>query len=159
MTEPMESTPTEPAPPPSRPWSRPLELLAVVVAVAAAILLVAGILYGFASASATRGDTTERVRLLGQAANPFIAALAVAACVLVTRHRASQAFAGAAMGLGATVGFATVLLALNALIIDFTGAGSMMFKTSAAISRIATILLAGYAVWLAATSPPAADRP
>jgi hypothetical protein len=158
MTEPIEPTePTEPAPPP--PWADPLHLVALVVAVAAAILLVAGVIYGFGMAEATHGGVTERFRLLGQAASPFVAAFALFACALVVHERrtgrVTQAFAPIALGVAATVGVATVLLGLNALILDFTTNQSASFRLSAAISRLATVVLAAHAVWLAATAPPA----
>jgi hypothetical protein len=55
------------------------------------------------------------------------------------------------------VAVATVLLAVNALILDFTGDQSASYKVSAAISRLATMLLGALAVWLAATAPPAGE--
>jgi cytochrome bd-type quinol oxidase subunit 2 len=152
----MESptaTPTE------SPWSQPLALAAVVAAAAAAILLLAGIVYGFATVAANGGGgMTERLRLLGQAASPFVAGVAALACALVVHDRGTgrrgQRYSGPAMAVGATVAFATVLLALNGLIFDFTGGDvPASFKFSSAISRVATVLLAAYAVWLAATAP------
>ncbi|MEA3075909.1 MAG: hypothetical protein QOF60_817 [Actinomycetota bacterium] len=139
----------------------PLGYVALVVAVAAAILLVSGVLYGFATVAATGGGSTERFRLLGQAASPFVGVMVLFVCAFVVHERrtgrVTQVLGPAALGIAATVGVATVLLALNALILDFTGDQSASFKISAAISRLATVLLAASAVWLAATAPPAGE--
>jgi hypothetical protein len=157
LTEPA-STPT-PTPTPSEP----LVYLALVLSAAAAILLVSGIVYGFATVGATSAGATARFQAVAQAASPFVAALTLATCALLVHERRAgpvaggQAYAPVALGLAAAVAVATVLLGLTALLLDFDRPGPASFKLGAAISRLATILLAAHAVWLAATAPPAGD--
>jgi hypothetical protein len=166
-TEPIEPTPT-PAPPASKEATKrpePLELAAIVLAVVAAVLLLGGVLFAFASADANHVDAAGRFRLLGQAANPFIAflTLGAAAIIVVERGRTAtaaprQAAAGAALGIATAVSLAVVLLALNGVITDLTGDTSALFKLSAVVSRLAAIGLAGYALWLSVTAAPPRSR-
>ena len=136
----------------------PLELLPLVLAVAAAVLLLGGVLFALASAEADTTGSADRFRLLGQAANPFIAFLALAAAALVSdsrRRRRTVPAGGAAMGVATAVSLAVVLLALNGLLTDLTGDTTALFRLSAIVSRLATLVLSGVALWVSVTSEPA----
>lgn len=136
----------------------PLDLVAIVVAVVAAVLLLGGVLFAFASADANGADAGDRFRLLGQAANPFIAFLALAASGLVVHRRRQggtpQVAEGAALGIGTAVGLAVALLALNGVLTDLTGDAGALFKLSAVVSRMAAIGLSGLALWLSLSAAP-----
>jgi hypothetical protein len=138
---------------------RPLDAVPMALAVAAALLLLGGVLFAMASASqATGTGSATRFRLLGQAANPFIALLAALAAGLVADARRRTApgaperwFApGAALGVATAVSLAVALLALNGVITDLTGDSGGLFILSAVVSRLATLVLAGVTLWLAA---------
>lgn len=156
MTEPME--PTVGPEPPGRPG--PMELVAIVLAVVAAVLLLGGVLFAFATADANGADASDRFRLLGQAANPFIAFLALAGSGLVVHERlrggvgVRQIAGGAALGIGTAVSLAVALLALNGVITDLTSDGGALFKVSAVVSRLAAIGLSALALWLSVTATP-----
>ena len=147
---------------PPRPRPGPLELVPLLLAAAAAVLLLGGVLFALATASADTGGTTDRFRLLGQAANPFIAFLALAAVALVAADRKRTAAAtirvaagGVALGVATAVALAVVLLAINGLLTDLTGDTTALFRLSAIVSRLATLALAGGALWLSVASGPA----
>ena len=135
-----------------------LEHVALAASVAAALLLVGGVLFALASADLpnTGGD---RFRLLGQAANPFIAALAAVAAALVAHERrrppldTRQRAPKAALALATAVSLAVVLLALNGVITDLTGSAGGLFRFSAVVSRLGTITLGALGLWIAATAP------
>jgi hypothetical protein len=138
-----------------------MELLAVVLAGVAAALLLGGVLFAFASADASRAGGVDRFRLLGQAANPFIAFLALAATVLVVHQRrrgadvvVPQFAAGAALGIATAVSLAVALLALNGVLTDLTDDGGFLFRLSAVVSRLAAIGLSSLGLWLAVTAQP-----
>ena len=136
----------------------PLDLLPLVLAVVAAILLLGGVLFALATASVDTTGNADRFRLLGQAANPFIAFLALAAAALVSdarRHRRDVTAAGASMGIATAVGLAVVLLALNGVLTDITGDTTALFRMSAIVSRLATLVLGGVALWVSVVSEPA----
>ena len=136
----------------------PLSLLPLALAVAAAILLLGGVLFALATASADRTGSADRFRLLGQAANPFISFLALTAAALVSearRRRIALTAAGAAIGIATAVSLAVVLLALNGLLTDLTGDTTALFRLSAIVSRLATIVLSGVALWVSVASGPA----
>ena len=145
---------------PGAPQS-PLDYAAVVLVVAAALLLSAGILYAFAVADARNIGGSERFRLLAQASSPFVAALALTAITLVVherRRRADAALvaAAAALAVGAVVALVALLLALNGVVVDLTSKNvGSMFRLSNVIGRFATVMMSGFALWLAATAPPA----
>lgn len=138
----------------------PLELVPLALATAAAVLLLGGVLFALATASADTTGSADRFRLLGQVANPFIAFLALAAIALVgaarRRPAAVTVFAGGgASGIATAVSLAIVLLALNGLLTDVTGDTTALFRLSAMVSRVATLLLSGLALWLSlAASEP-----
>ena len=163
MTDAADSAPA-PEPPTKATSTRrvhPLDLLPLVLATAAAVLLLGGVLFALASAAADTTGSADRFRLLGQAANPFIAFLALAATALVgdARRRrdpaATVAAGGVAMGIGTAVSLAVVLLALNGLLTDVTGDTTAAFRLSAMVSRVATLVLSGVALWVAVVSEPA----
>lgn len=143
---------------PRRPAIGPMELVAISLAVAAALLLLGGVLFAFASAQANGAGAGDRFRLLGQAANPFIAFLALAAAGLVVHERrtraVSQVAAGAALGIATAVSLAVALLALNGVLNDLTSDAGTVFRLSAVISRMAAMGLSGLALWLAVTALP-----
>ena len=90
MTDAVEPE-SAPEPPAATPGAarrqNPVEWLPLVLSVAAAILLLGGVLFALASASSDTTGSADRFRLLGQAANPFIAFLALAAVALVSEAR------------------------------------------------------------------------
>ena len=146
--------------PPTTRKAGPLAAVPLVLAVVAAILLLGGVLFALASASATPAGDAGRYRLLGQAANPFIAFLALAAAALVSesrrRGRSGDLVAGGiAMGIATTVSLAIVLLAINGLLTDLTGDTTALFRVSAIVSRMATLALSGTTLWMALTTEPA----
>jgi hypothetical protein len=138
--------------------SGPMELAAIVVAVTALLLLLGNVLFAFATADANGADASDRFRLLGQAANPFIAFLSLSASGLVVHQRQrggiEQVGGGAALGIGNAVGLAVALLALNGVLTDLTGDGGALFTLSAVISRLAAIGLSGLTLWLSVTAVP-----
>jgi hypothetical protein len=158
-------TDAEPQIAPSRAPA-PLDLVAIVLAGADAVLLLGGVLYAFASADANGADASDRFRLLGQAANPFIAFLALVVSVIVVRQRQGahdlggrpQVASAAALGIATAVSLAVVLLALNGVLTDVTGSATALFKLSAVVSRLAAIGMAGFALWLGVTAAPPRKR-
>lgn len=136
----------------------PMELAAIVVSASAAVLLLGGVLFAFATADANGADASDRFRLLGQAANPFIAFLALAGSALVVHQRqrggVEQVGGSAALAIGTAVSLAVALLALNGVLTDVTGDGGALFKLSAIVSRVAAIGLSGLALWLSVTAVP-----
>lgn len=143
--------------------SGPMSYAAIIVSLASAILLLGGVLFAFATADATNADAADRFRLLGQAANPFIAFLALAGSAIVVHLRRSgeetQRAAGAALGIGTAVCLAVALLALNGVLTDLTGPAGALFKLSAVVQRLAAIALAALGLWLSITAvPPRAER-
>ena len=157
MTDPViPETPTSPTTPAARPG--PIQLVAIALAVVAALLLLGGVLFAFASAQANGAGAGDRFRLLGQAANPFIAFLALAAGGLVVHQRRAgaddQVGANAALGISTAVSLAVALLALNGVLNDLTGDASTLFRLSAVVSRLAAIGLSGLALWLSVTALP-----
>ena len=160
MTEPMEPMePTDRRGRTERPG--PMALAAIVLAVVAAVLLLGGVLFAFATADANGADASDRFRLLGQAANPFIAFLALVGSALVVHERqrggvttSPQVAGSAALGIGTAVSLAVALLALNGVITDLTSDGGALFKLSAVVSRLAAIGLSGLALWLSVTATP-----
>lgn len=135
-----------------------LSFAPVVLAAAAATLLLGGVLFAFANADAQRLNDTARFRLLGQAANPFIAFLGLAAIALVVRERETGRLASAApkaaVGLATGVSAAVILLAVNGVLTDITGGATALFRVSAVVSRLGTIALSAFALWIAGTSKP-----
>jgi hypothetical protein len=157
---PEEPRPPKPPKPPKvkAPRPGPLEVLPLVLAAAAAVLLLGGVLFALATASADTTGTADRFRLLGQAANPFIAFLALSAAVLVLEGRRRDApltASAAALGVATAVSLAVVLLALNGLLTDFTGDTTALFRMSAVVSRAATLVLGGTALWVSVATGPA----
>jgi len=136
----------------------PLSFVAVVLASAAATLLLGGVLFAFANADAQRLGDADRFRLLGQAANPFIAFLGLAAVALVVRVKETGGYVmvapKAAVGLGTAVSVAVILLAVNGILTDITGGAAALFRVSAVVSRLGTIALSGFALWIAGVSKP-----
>ena len=144
--------------PTKRSWPEPLDTIPLALAVAAALLLFGGVLFAMASASQAGGTgSATRFRLLGQAANPFIALLAVLAAGLVDEGRrrgVDRWFAsGTTLGIATAVSLAVALLALNGVITDLTGDNDALFVVSAIVSRLATLVIAGATLWLAAAKP------
>jgi hypothetical protein len=152
VTEAVEPSPSK------KPRPGPLEVLPLVLAAAAAILLLGGVLFALATAAADTTGTADRFRLLGQTANPFIAFLALAAATLVLegrRRHAPLTASGAALGIATAVSLAVVLLALNGLLTDLTGDTTTLFRLSAIVSRVATVVLGGTALWVSVATGPA----
>jgi hypothetical protein len=153
----MTDTPTDA--PPSRVQRSPLDYGALVLVVAAAMLLLAGVIYAFAVADARNVDGSERFRLLAQASSPFIAGLALTAITLVVHERRrggepAQVAGSATLAVGAMVSLLALLLALNGVVVDLTTEGvGAMFKLSNVIGRLATVSLSGFALWLTAVTP------
>ena len=136
----------------------PLEALPLALAIAAAVLLLGGVLFALATAAADATGTADRFRLLGQAANPFIAFLSLAAAALVMdgrRHARTTTAAPVASGIATAVSLAVVLLALNGVLTDLTGDTTALFRLSAIVSRLATLVLGGVSLWIAVVSGPA----
>lgn len=140
--------------------TEPLDFLAAVLVVAAVLLLLGGVLFAFASTSAmgdAAGVANQRFRLLGQAANPFIAFLLLAAIGLVVHDRRqadpSQRGSGPVMAVATATALAVALLALNGILSDITSESGGMVKLSAVVSRLATVVLSALALWTAATAP------
>ena len=152
---------TDTDPTPRRPRGGPLEAVPLALSLVAAVLLLGGVLFALATASADTTGTADRFRLLGQAANPFIAFLALAAAVLVASDRRSPTegrsllAGGAALGIATAVSLAVVLLALNGVLTDLTGDTTSLFRLSAIVSRMATLGLGGVPLWIAVVSAPA----
>ena len=142
----------------TRAATGPMELVAIALAVVAALLLLGGVLFAFASAEANGAGAGDRFRLLGQAANPFIAFLALAAGGLVVHERRAgaerQLAANAALGIATAVSLAVALLALNGVLNDLTGDAGTLFRLSAVVSRFAAIGLSALALWLSVTALP-----
>lgn len=146
----------------------PLAYLAITASAVAVTLLVGGILFAFASSDVNNAASSDRFRLLAQAANPFVALLAVAASALVAHLRRvggepEQRLAGVALGTATTVSLVVVLLALNGVLTDLMGDAGTLFKLSAIVSRVGAVLLGALGLWLSITAlppPPArkADR-
>lgn len=136
----------------------PLAFAAVVLAAAAATLLLGGVLFAFANADAQRLSDTDRFRLLGQAANPFIAFLGLAAVALAIRARDGGGIVvvapKAAVGMATAVSVAVILLAVNGILTDITGGAAALFRVSAVVSRLGTIALSAFALWIAGASKP-----
>ena len=136
-----------------------LDYGALVLVAAGAMLLLAGILYAFALVSARDVEGPERFRLLAQASSPFVAALVLAAIVMVIIDRrrddpqGSETLGSLALVGGATVALVALLLALNGIVIDLTAEVGVVFKLSNVVGRLATVVLAGFALVLAATAP------
>ena len=160
----MTDTPTDaindtPSPTPSKVQRSPLDYGALVLVVAAAMLLLAGIIYAFAVADARNVDGSERFRLLAQASSPFIAGLALTAMALVVFERrrgggVAHVAPSAVLAVGAMVSLLALLLALNGVVVDLTTEGvGAMFKLSNVIGRLATVALSGFALWLSAVTP------
>lgn len=147
-----------PTPSAARTATGPMELAAIALAVVAALLLLGGVLFAFASAQANDAGAGDRFRLLGQAANPFIAFLSLAAGGLVVHERRAgadrQVAANAALGISTAVSLAVVLLALNGVLNDLTGEAGTLFRLSAVVSRLAAMALSGLALWLSVTALP-----
>jgi len=144
-------------PPSARETVGPLEVLPLALASAAAVLLLGGVLFAMATASADTTGTADRFRLLGQAANPFIAFLALAASALVLdarRHRRTITSGAVTHGIAAAVSLVVVLLALNGLLTDLTGDTTALFRLSAIVSRAGTLVLGGVALWAAVATGP-----
>ena len=136
----------------------PLDYGALVVVIASALLLLAGVIYAFAVADARDVDGSERFRLLAQASSPFVAGLALIAITLVVHERRrgdDPALVGgsAALGVGSAVSLVALLLALNGIVVDVTSDVDVMFVLSNVIGRLATVVLAGFGLWLSATTP------
>jgi hypothetical protein len=149
---------------PRRPLPPALDAIALVLAGAAAVLLLGGVLFAFANANAAnRASGTTTFRLLAQAANPFVAALALAAAVVVVSERraglARQVTSPVALGIATAVSLAVVLLALNGVITDLTADAGAMFRLSNIVSRLGTITLGGYGLWVSATAPAPPGSP
>ncbi|HUP85813.1 MAG TPA: hypothetical protein VM143_09115 [Acidimicrobiales bacterium] len=150
----------EEPPTPTRRKLEPIDALPLVLAVVAAVLLLGGVLFAFASAGANHVDGNDRFRLLGQAANPFISflALAVATALVEGKRRTGRdtyTAAGVASGIATAVSLAVLLLAISGILTDLTGDASALLRLSAVVSRLATIALSGMALWLAAATGPA----
>ena len=145
-------------PPAAGSPSGPMAYGAITVSVASAILLLGGVLFAFASADASNADAADRFRLLGQAANPFIAFLALTGSAIVVHLRRSgeetQRAAAAALGIGTAVCLAVGLLALNGVVTDLTGPAGVLFKLSAVVQRLAAVALAALGLWLSITAVP-----
>ena len=158
-----DGSPRDPGPqghPSARRSPDPLPLVPLVLAVAAAILLLGGVLFALATADADATGSADRFRLLGQAANPFIAFLALTASALVAHARrhpdnGDVAYGAVASGISTAIALAVVLLALNGVLTDFTGDTTALFRLSAVVSRLSTLVLSGVTLWLAFVSGPA----
>jgi len=144
---------------PARQRPAALDHLAIGLTAAAALLLLGGIIFAFAGAAASTAVANARFRLLGQAANPFIVALALGGAALVvferTTARVHQAFAGAALGTATAVALSSALLTLNGVVLDLTTKAPALARISYTTSRLSTLVLCGLCLWLAATAPPA----
>lgn len=137
----------------------PMAHLAIVASVCAAMLLLGGVLFAFASANANALGDSDRFRLLAQAANPFLALLALGASALVIHGRRSaeeheQRASTAALGIATAVSLAMVLLVLNGLLTDVLADAGALFKLSAVINRLGALLLGAMALWLSITAIP-----
>lgn len=152
--------------PTQTPANRPpaLSLFALVLAGVAATLLFGGVLQALATSDARNLDGAAQFHLLAQAANPFVAFLALAAVAAVARGRRPnndpQGAAGIALALAALVSAGVILLALNGILIDLTAdtAGTALLRLSAVVTRLGTIALSAFALYLAATTPPNPTR-
>lgn len=145
-------------PPAKSPKPGPVELLPLALALAAALLVLGGVLFALATTAADTTGNVDRFRLLGQAANPFIAFLALAAAAMVSegRRRARAVPAGGiALGVATAVSLVVALLALNGLLTDLTSDTTTLFRLSAIVSRVATLTLSGVALWVSVASGPA----
>ena len=147
------------APATERVVRAPLDYAALVLVIAAACLLVSGVIYAFAYAAETRAGSTQRFWLLAQAATPFVAGFALTSVALVAHERrtssgATIAASGAALAVGAVVSLVALLLAANGLIVDVTREGvGFSFRLSSVVGRFGTMMLAAFALWLAAITP------
>jgi hypothetical protein len=140
----------------------PLDYAALVLVGSATGLLIAGLTYAFAYNSLRPTSGTDRFRQLAQAATPFAALLLVLGVALVVYERRSsspptQVGHGVALGLGGGVALFTILLALNGILIDLTRGGTGLVRLSNVLGRVVTVVLAGYALALAATAPTRRD--
>jgi hypothetical protein len=135
-----------------------LAVVPVVLASVAALLLLGGVLFAMATAAANGVDATARFRLLGQAANPFVAFLVLVACALVVDARRREeprwTAPGVALGIATAVALAAALLALNGVLTDVTGHSTALFRFSAVVSRVGTLAMSGLTLWLSAAAGP-----
>ncbi len=163
-----EARAAKPAPPSREPSTiagvQPLAVLALVLSIVAAGLLVGGLVFAFATAERSGVDAAGRFRLLGQAANPLIAALALAAALVVVVERGPGWRAGplqrgssAALSVATAVSLAVVLLAASGVISDLTGRGGVLFVLSATVTRLAAAALGALTLWLSFTAGPPPD--
>jgi hypothetical protein len=135
-----------------------LAAVPLALAVAAAVMLLGAILFALARASSTRVGSADRFRLLGAAAHPLTAFVALTAMVLVVEDRARAAgrvlLAPVASGIATAVSLAVVLLGINGVLTDLTADASALFRLSSLITRLAPIGLSGLTLWLSLAGGP-----
>jgi riboflavin transporter FmnP len=150
------------ADPPGRPSSAtPLDYLGVVLLTSGLSLLLAGVLTAFARVRTLSGPdvATVRFQLLGQAANVFIAFLFVIAIVVIVADRRQdtprQFAAGLVLGAATASSLMLVLLAVSGVVADLSLAGTALSRLAVVATRLTTVLLSAFAMWLGATAPRA----
>lgn len=115
----------------------------------AAVLLVGGLVFAvFAVPSGVPNAGTRRLELLGNAGSSFTALLVLAAALI------GGGESKRVLGLSAGLGVVLVLLALNGVLVDLTGGAGLEVGAGRAITRLATVVLAGFAVVLWYRSTP-----
>ena len=143
---------------------RKLAFLPLVSAAAAATLLLAAVIVAFGIVDRAGLGGSERFRQLGQAANPFVAFLALAAVAAVVHNRsrrASPPVDAIAFTTGTCVALVCALLALNGVVVTLTASDNgAMLQLGEIVQLLATLGLSGFALYLAATAPtPRGSRP
>ena len=145
------------ADPTSTPWRLALELGTVTLATSAALLL-AGNVVNALGLNPARGSYSATVRftLLGNAANPFIAAMALTAAVCAVALRPSprtgsrSKVAGKVILATGVVGLVTAVLCLNGILLDFTTSGaSGLVRLATILYRLGTLALSAGTLWIA----------
>ena len=116
------------------------------------MVLLGGVLFAaLAVPAGVRDAGTRRLELLGNAGSSFTALLVLGAAVV---GAGSKRVLGIAAALGVVLG----LLALNGVVIDLTAPGGIKVGIGRAVTRVATVVLAGYVVWLWYRSAPTSQR-
>ena len=119
---------------------------------AAAVLVIGGVLFAALAVPSGLPDAgTRRLELLGNAGSSFTALLVVGAAV-------AGAGSKRVLGMAAALSVLLVLLALNGVVVDLTDDAGVKVGIGRAVTRMATVVLAGYVVWLWYRSPAGGQR-
>ena len=132
------------------PWRLATELAVGAFATAAVALLVGSMLIaiGTGSRAGSAADTTTRLHLLANAANPLTAALALLAVVGAIAIRPSRVSAPS-IAASAAVSLVIALLVVNGLLLDVTtGTSQGWSRIGTVLIRLGTLPLSAATLWL-----------